>query len=223
MKKNKNIGNSIVFVLSIGLFLFGLFLGIILALSTTQILNFNSLISGAFGAFFGAMGGGLIALWVSIFTQNRNWNRQREKEEQKMQTEENQLFVKFFMELNYNKRKLIYTIENDTYKLTGLDNLHWKNFIYSKASIFLLKDKNLIDDLATLDSMVDQVNNSLQSIKETEKAIICNIGHSVIDKNTPKKHYAELRNYIEKKFKPYLDKTINKLKNLHKEHIASQS
>jgi len=214
MKIDKKIGNVKMLVVCISLFLFGLFLGsmIVASIKNFGVLNLDSLISGAFGA----IGGGLITLWVSVFTQNRNWDRQRTKEKEKRQIEEDQLFTKFFMELNYNRRKIIYTIGNDTYKLTGLDNFHWKNFIYSKASLFLLKDKILIDDLATLDSMVDQVNDRIQSIKETEKAIICNIGHSVIDKSIPKKNYAELRDYAKKELKPHIDKTIEKLEKLYK-------
>lgn len=214
MKIDKKIGNAKMLVVCMSLFLFGLFLGSVIVLSSKEIgvLNIDSLIFGVFGV----MGGGLITLWVSVITQNRNWNNQRKKEKEKIQIEENQLFTKFFMELNYNRRKIIYTIENDTYKLTGLDNFHWKNFIYSKASLFLLKDKILIDDLATLDSMVDQVNDRIQSIKETEKAIICNIGHSVIDESIPKKNYAELRDSAKKELKPHIDKTIEKLEKLYK-------
>ncbi len=223
MKIDKNIGNAKMFVICISLFLFGLFWGggIITSIKNFGVLNSSSLISGAFGSLFGAIGGGLVTLWVSVFTQNRNWDRQREKEGEKRQVEEEQLFTKFFMELNYNRRKIIYTIENDTYKLTGLDNFHWKNFIYSKASLFLLKDKILIDDLATLDSMVDQVNDRIKSIKETETAITCNIGHTVIDKDTPIKNYAELRDYAKKELKPHIDKTIEKLEKLYKESIKN--
>lgn len=228
MKIDKTIGNAKTLVLCIGVFLCGLLIGIgIFVFSPPPkilgMLNSNSLISGAIGSIFGAIGGGLVSLLVSIFTQNRNWDRQREKEEEKRQTEEVQLFTKFFMELNYNRRKIIYTIENDKYKLTGLDNFHWKNFIYSKASLFLSKDKILLDDLATLDSMIDQVNDRIQSIKESEIAIICNIGHSVIDTNIPKKLCLELQKYAKDELKPRIDKTIEKLEKLYKESTTKQS
>jgi len=163
-------------------------------------------------AFISALiGGGLtiVAVYITLNYENKK-NLKTKKDENK------ELCNKFFMELNYNKRKMIHTISDHNYTLTALDNLHWKNFIYSEASLILSKDKELIDDLATLDSMLDQINNIIQFIKESETVIICNIGHSVVTKDTPKKLRLSLQKYAKDELMPQMKKTIDKLSKLFK-------
>ena len=170
--------------------------------------DMNALASGAIGSICG----GIIALVVAIVTQNRNWKRQDEKVEKKKDTEEGQLFEKFFMELNYNKRKTIYTIENESYKLTGLDNFHWKNFVYSKASYVLMKDKELIDELAVLDSMIDQINDRIRTRDELEKSFMLT-SEVRLDKER-KRAMESIREYASKEIKPQIDKAIAKLEKI---------
>jgi len=163
-------------------------------------------------AFFSALiGGGLtiVAAYIALHHENKKGLEAKKDEDRELRN-------KFFLELNYNKRKVIYSIKNDDYTLTGLDNLHWKNFIYSEASLILIKDKELIDDLATLDSMVDQTNNIIQFIKESETAIICNIGHSTVPKGTPKRLRLSLQKYAKDELMPQMEKAIDKLENLFK-------
>ena len=171
-------------------------------------LDMNSLASGAIGSICG----GIIVLVVAIVTQNRNWKRQDEKEKRKKDTEEERLFEKFFMELNYNKRKTIYTIENVSYKLTGLDNFHWKNFIYSKASYVLMKDKALIDELVVLDSMIDQINDRIRTRDELEKSFMLT-SEARLDKER-KKATESIREYASKEIKPQIDKVIKRLEKI---------
>jgi L-lactate permease len=177
-------------------------------------LDISHLISGAIGSLFGAIGGGIIVLISSIVTQNRNWKNQQKREKEKQITKEKEIQNRFFMELNYNKRKIIYTIENENYKLTSLDNLHWKNFIYSNASRVLLKDKELIDELATLDSMIDQANDRIQSINKSETAIIFSSDPEM--KNINKRLTLSLKEYAKKELKPQLEKVITRLEKLFK-------
>lgn len=171
-------------------------------------MNFNF----DWNAFISALiGGGLTIMATYITLCHENKKRLETKKDK-----ERELRNKFFMELNYNKRKVIYTIENDAYRLTGLDNLHWKNFIYSEASLILINDKELIDDLATLDSMVDQTNNLIQFIKESETARICNMGHSIVTSDTTKKLSLSLQKYAKDELKPQMEKAIAKLEKLFK-------
>jgi len=165
-------------------------------------------------AFISALiGGGLtiIATCIALHHENKKILKGKKDTNEELRN-------KFFMELNYNRRKVIYAIKNETYTLTGLDSFHWKNFVYSDASHILSNDAELVDDLATLDSMVDQANNLIQLIKESRTAIICNIGHSVVTEETPKKLRQSLQKYAKDELKPQIDKTINRLEKLFKNH-----
>ena len=161
-------------------------------------------------SFLSAIIGGsltIIAALIALAYQDKKEKERKLEEEQKLRE-------KFFMELNYNKRKIIYTIENESYKLTGLDNLHWKNFIYSRASYILMKDKELIDELATLDSMIDQINDRIQTINKSETAMIFNADERIKDIN--KKMHSAFREYAKKELKPQIDKAIERLEKLYK-------
>ena len=165
-------------------------------------IDLNSLLSAIIGGTLT-----IIATLIALAYRDRKEKKEKLQKEQK-------LFEKFFMELNYNKRKTIYTIENENYKLTGLDNLHWKNFIYSKASSILIKDRYLIDELAILDSMIDQINDRMQSINKSETAMIFNADKRAKDIN--KKMRSSLRDYAKKELKPQIDKVIERLKKLYR-------
>lgn len=165
-----------------------------------------------YNSFFSSIIGGsltIIATYITLQYDNRKSIKAKKDEKE-------ELCNKLFMELNYNKRKIIYTIENDAYRLTGLDNLHWKNFLYSKASLILINDNELIDDLATLDSMVDQTNYLVQIIKESETARICNIDHSADSIETTKRLNSSLKKYAKEELKPQMEKAIVKLERLFK-------
>lgn len=173
-------------------------------------LDMNSLLSGVIGSILGAF----IALVSSIIIQKRNWANQQKIEDDKRIARENELRSKFFMELNYNKRKIIYAIENEKFKLTSLDNFHWKEFIYSRASHILIPNKKLINELAELDSMVDQANDRIQSINKAETAFIFS-GDTAM-KVIYGKLQESLKDYLKNDLKPKIETAIEELDTLFK-------
>jgi len=164
-----------------------------------------------YNSFFSAIIGGALTIVATCITLHY----ENKKSIKVKKSQERELRGKFFMELNYNKRKVIYTIENNI-RLTYLDNLHWKNFIFSEASNILINDRELVEELATLDSMVDHANELIQLIKESEAAIICNTGHNGTIGNTTKKLYTAQHDYAKDFLKPQMDKVIPKLEKLFK-------
>lgn len=161
-------------------------------------------------SFLSAIIGGLLTIIATLLALGHT----NKKEKEKKFDEERKLQEKFFMELNYNRRKIIYTIKNEDYTLIELDNIHWKNFIYSHASQILMGDKELIDVLATLDSMIGQTNNRATHIKELEIAKLCNKGNAVIGRDDVRRVRLSLQQYAKDELLPQMENAITSVEKL---------
>lgn len=64
--------------------------------------------------------------------------------------------------------------------------------------------------------MIDQANNLIRLIKESETARICNLGHSVVTTDNTKKLRESLQKYAKDELKPQIEKAITKLEKLFK-------
>jgi hypothetical protein len=163
-------------------------------------IDLNSLLS--------AIIGGLITFSATVW----NFRKERQKELQRNKDEEEILSNKFFLELNYNKRKIIYMIENTGYKLTRLDNSNWRDFIYSKASYALLKDKEVIEELVVIDSITDQVNDRIRAIDQAETVMFQSKNPET--KLTIVILTSSLREYVKNELQPRIVKIIPRLEEL---------
>lgn len=103
-------------------------------------------------------------------------------------------------------------IENTGYKLTRLDNSNWRDFIYSKASYALLKDKEVIEELVVIDSITDQVNDRIRAIDQAETVMFQSKNPET--KLTIVILTSSLREYVKNELQPRIVKIIPRLEEL---------
>ena len=160
-------------------------------------------------AFFGAiLGSGIIVVYQA--------RKDRKAEKEKIKTLRNQ----FFMELNFNRSKCIYLINNDFVIPQPFENLRWEKFIYSKASNILYLDDKLVGDLVQLYSRVDQSNLLIEYINVSMKGNLSGTAENVEPSATDTDLHSSLKNYVKDHLKPKIDDVRSRLEELFKDSGA---